>query len=779
MEYGSGRGGSSGGDHHDDASGSQRRKKRYHRHTAHQIQRLEGMYKECPHPDEKQRMQLSRELGLAPRQIKFWFQNRRTQMKAQNERADNCALRAENDKIRCENIAIREALKNVICPSCGVPPLNEDSYFDEQKLRMENAQLKQELDRVSSIAAKYIGRPISQLPPVQPIHISSLDLSMASFGGHGLAGPSLDLDLLPGSASSTMPNLPYQPPGFSDMDKSIMTDIAANAMAELLKLLQTNDPLWMKSSTDGRDFLNLETYERIFPRATSHSKNPYVRIEASRDSGVVIMSGLALVDMFIDLNKFAELFPTIVSMARTIEVISPGMLGGHGSLQLMYNELQVLSPLVPTREFYFLRYCQQIEQGLWAIVDVSYDFPQDNQFANQCRSHRLPSGCLIQDMPNGYSKMYNELQVLSPLVPTREFYFLRYCQQIEQGLWAIVDVSYDFPQDNQFANQCRSHRLPSGCLIQDMPNGYSKVTWVEHVEIEDKVPTHRIYRDLIHSGLAFGAQRWLAALQRMCERFACLMVSGTYTRDLEGVIPSPQGKRSMMKLAQRMVNNFCANISASNGHRWTTLSGMDEIGVRVAIHKSTDPGQPNGVVLSAGTTIWLPLSPQNVFNFFKDERTRPQWDVLSNGNAVQDVAHIANGSHPGNCISVLRAFNTNQNNMLILQESCIDSSGSLVVYSPIDLPAINIAMSGEDSSYIPLLPSGFTISPDGRADQGDGASSSSCNANGSGSLVTVALQILVSSLPSAKLNLESVNTVNNLIGTTVQQIKTALNCNSS
>ena len=39
------------------------------------------MFKECPHPDEKQRLQLSRELGLAPRQIKFWFQNRRTQIK--------------------------------------------------------------------------------------------------------------------------------------------------------------------------------------------------------------------------------------------------------------------------------------------------------------------------------------------------------------------------------------------------------------------------------------------------------------------------------------------------------------------------------------------------------------------------------------------------------------------------------------------------------------------------------------------------------------------------
>ncbi|KAJ6976919.1 homeobox-leucine zipper protein HDG11-like [Populus alba x Populus x berolinensis] len=462
MEYGSaggGSGGGGGGDH--DSSDPQRRKKRYHRHTALQIQKLESMFKEFPHPDEKQRLQLSRELGLAPRQIKFWFQNRRTQMKAQHERADNSSLRAENDKIRCENIAIREALKNVICPSCGTTPVTEDSYFDEQKLRIENAQLKEELDRVSSIAAKYIGRPISQLPPVQPVHISSLDLSMGNFGGQGLGGPSLDLDLdldlIPINS-----NLAFQPPGISDMDKSLMTDVAANAMEELLRLLQANEPLWMKSSTDGRDVLNLDSYQRIFPRAMSHLKNPNVRIESSRDSGVVIMNGVALVDMFMDSNKWVESFPTIVSVAKTIEVISSGMLGNHsGSLQLMYEELQVLSPLVPTREFCILRYCQQIEQGLWAIVSVSYDIPQ-------------------------------------------------------------------------FASQFRCHRLPSGCLIQDMPNGYSKVTWVEHVEIEDKAPTHHFYRDLIHSGMAFGAERWLATLQRMCERVACQMVSGSSTRDLGG-----------------------------------------------------------------------------------------------------------------------------------------------------------------------------------------------------------------------------------------------------
>lgn len=57
---------------------------------------------------------------------------------------------------------------------------------------------------------------------------------------------------------------------------------------------------------------------------------------------------------------------------------------------------------------------------------------------------------------------------------------------------------------------------------------------MEHVEIEDKAPIHRLYLDLIHSGMAFGADRWLATLQRMCERIACLMVSGSSTRDLGG-----------------------------------------------------------------------------------------------------------------------------------------------------------------------------------------------------------------------------------------------------
>ncbi|CAD5317086.1 unnamed protein product [Arabidopsis thaliana] len=621
------------------------KKKRYHRHTAQQIQRLESSFKECPHPDEKQRNQLSRELGLAPRQIKFWFQNRRTQLKAQHERADNSALKAENDKIRCENIAIREALKHAICPNCGGPPL----------------------ERMSTIASKYMGRPISQLSTLHPMHISPLDLSMTSLTGCGPFGhgPSLDFDLLPGSSMAVGPNnnLQSQPNlAISDMDKPIMTGIALTAMEELLRLLQTNEPLWTR--TDGcRDILNLGSYENVFPRSSNRGKNQNFRVEASRSSGIVFMNAMALVDMFMDCVKWTELFPSIIAASKTLAVISSGMGGTHeGALHLLYEEMEVLSPLVATREFCELRYCQQTEQGSWIVVNVSYDLPQ-------------------------------------------------------------------------FVSHSQSYRFPSGCLIQDMPNGYSK---------------------------------------RMCERFASLSVPASSSRDLGGVIPSPEGKRSMMRLAQRMISNYCLSVSRSNNTRSTVVSELNEVGIRVTAHKSPEP---NGTVLCAATTFWLPNSPQNVFNFLKDERTRPQWDVLSNGNAVQEVAHISNGSHPGNCISVLRGSNaTHSNNMLILQESSTDSSGAFVVYSPVDLAALNIAMSGEDPSYIPLLSSGFTISPDGNGSNSEqgGASTSSGRASASGSLITVGFQIMVSNLPTAKLNMESVETVNNLIGTTVHQIKTAL-----
>lgn len=112
--------------------------------------------------------------------------------------------------------------------------------------------------------------------------------------------------------------------------------------------------------------------------------------------------------------------------------------------------------------------------------------------------------------------------------------------------------------------------------------------------------------------------------------------------------------------------------------------------------------------------------------------------------------------------------------MLILQETWSDASGSLVVYAPVDLESINLVMSGGDSNLVALLPSGFVILPDACDPSRTGTMLIDGGGSYAGSLLTVGFQILVSSIPLAKLNAESVETVNGLIACTIQKIKSAL-----
>lgn len=119
------------------------------------------------------------------------------------------------------------------------------------------------------------------------------------------------------------------------------------------------------------------------------------------------------------------------------------------------------------------------------------------------------------------------------------------------------------------------------------------------------------------------------------------------------------------------------------------------------------------------------------------------------------------------------ASNSSQNVELVLQESCTDDSGSLVVYSTVEVDAIKLTMNGEDPSCIPLLPLGFVIIPAGQNPNGS-ITTTTTTESGGGCLLTVGLQVLANSIPTAKLNLLSANTVNNHIQATVQQIITAL-----
>ncbi|CAL9124998.1 unnamed protein product [Musa textilis] len=689
-----------------------RKKKRYHRHTPQQIQELEALFKECPHPDDKQRMELSRRLCLEARQVKFWFQNRRTQMKTHLERHENTILRQANDQLRAENLSIREAMRNPICCNCGSPAVLGEISLEEQHLRIENARLKDELDRVCALAGKFLGKPASALASPLPLPMlpnSSLELAVGTNGFAGLG--SVATSTLPpftdfaSAASSPVGTVvtPAQVVGAGAtgaVDKAherfVFLELALAAMDELVKMAQMEEPLWVPGLEAGSDALNYDEYYRCFSGCIGAKPTGFVS-EATRETAVIVINSSALVETLMDAGRWADMFPSVIARTTTTDVISSGMGGTrNGALQLMQAELQVLSPLVPVRDVSFLRFCKQLSEGAWAVADVSVDGVRDNR----------------------------------PAPP------------------ATV--------------KCR--RLPSGCVVQDMSNGYSKVTWVEHSEY-DEATVHPLYRPLLRSGSALGARRWVASLQR--QSLAVLAPPSLSPGDDSAVTPS--GRRSMLKLAQRMTDNFCAGVCASSAREWSKLGGAINIGedVRVMTRQSVaDPGVPPGVVLSAATSVWLPASPQRLFDFLRNEQLRSQWDILSNGGPMQEIAHIAKGQNTGNAVSLLRASaaNATQSSMLILQETCTDASGSLVVYAPVDIPAMHLVMSGGDSAYVSLLPSGFAILPDGGTHKAPG------------SLLTVAFQILVNSQPTAKLTVESVETVNNLISCTVQKIKAALHC---
>ena len=121
------------------------------------------------------------------------------------------------------------------------------------------------------------------------------------------------------------------------------------------------------------------------------------------------------------------------------------------------------------------------------------------------------------------------------------------------------------------------------------------------------------------------------------------------------------------------------------------------------------------------------------------------------------------------CCVVIQPIAASQSNMLILQECCTDETCSLVVYAPVDIAAMSTVLNGGDPDSVALLPSGFAILPDGPPRAGAAA-----NGGGGGSLLTVAFQILVDHVPTARLSLGSVATVNKLISNTVVRIRSAL-----
>ncbi|KAL3509758.1 hypothetical protein ACH5RR_029159 [Cinchona calisaya] len=674
------------------------KKKRYHRHTQNQLQELEAFFKVCPHPDDKQRKQLGCDLGLEPLQVKFWFQNKRTQIKTYYERANNEQLKAENEKLRAENIKYKESITKAYCPTCEGAHAIGDISLDKHQLRVENARLREEVERITCLVAKFVSKPYDNFTLESPSIIPcSLQVEEVAFRGQPDNAREIngEDELLRSLAGPT------------EFDKSMILEIAVSAIEEVIKMSEMDLPLWIQTMDNRKYVLNEDAYYHMFPRAIG-LKLACFKTEASRDTDIIMMHHMNLIEVFMDMDKWTAMFASMVSRALVLQVISTGVEPGNynGALKVISTEFQVLTPTIPTRECIFIRHCQQLAKDTWAVIDVSCD-------------------SLFSYMP------------------------LAKCQ-----------------------------RRPSGCIIQAMPNGCSKVTWIEHVGVEDK-DIHYLGRAFVESGLAFGAQRWVAVLSRQCERLASLMVTNFSPEDInDTVLTYPEARKNILKLSEMMTLNFCGGVTSSTTHSWMNFYPNGNEKVRIMTKKNENyPGNPSGTVLNATTCFWIPVPQKIVFEFLCDESTRSEWDILCSGGSIQELVHITNGQKAGNCVSLMRGSNLSQGDLLILQECSSDPTGSSVIYAPVDNINMKQLLDGGNPEHIAVLPSGFTIFPSGAPTLIQGRTM--WGAGTVGSLVTISFQILADSVFTTRLPFTSLSVINGLLEATTDKIKAILAPNSA
>ncbi|GLU23581.1 hypothetical protein SLE2022_395740 [Rubroshorea leprosula] len=415
--------------------------------------------------------------------------------------------------------------------------------------------------------------------------------------------------------------------------------------------------------------------------------NP-LHIECSRAIGFVDMAPVTIIELLMDLKQWSEVFSNIVSSAAVLGVISAADGTFNGMLQVMTAEFHLHTPLVPPRKCYFARYCKQLDSATWGVVDVS----------------------------------------LENLFPYPGIQFLK---------------------------------RPSGCLIQQTPNQFSKITWVEHVESDNNL-VHPIFQKLVNSAFVFGAKRWIAWIMQHCQWQSTLMAPNVPTIDGEN------GRISLLKLSERMRKNFFRDISASTENTWIKMTGTGAEDVRVRTGESIPvPGRSPSTTIIFTTSIWLPTPPRKVFDFLRDEHSRNKWDLLSDGRFVREIAYVINGQSPENRISVLQVDGfQNKIEILYLQESFWDGAGcSYVIYAPVDIIAMSMILNGGNPDYLPILPSGFAVLPDKPA---------TLAGEETGSILTLAFHIVDCNSAENHIPPESAQTIDRVISSTVACIKAAV-----
>lgn len=295
------------------------------------------------------------------------------------ERHENVMLKEDNNRLRNENQAMRTKLSRPICLSCGGLTVANGTAasYEEHQLKLENAQLRDEITRICTLTNKFLGKSLSPFArsviASGPPHALSSRLDNVAIPVGGVGPSSL---VFPEGISIAPPAIPMTKPiigateGISEAlhKKSMFLDLAFSAMSELIKMAQSDAPLWTRSFDGAREVLNHEEYMRTFSPHIGFMVKNFVP-EGSREMGVVLINSLAAVDILMDVvrtdmfcplscgkltlnsvgnigpvnlwisfeqNRWAGTFQSMITRASTVDMISDGSGGSpNGALQVV------------------------------------------------------------------------------------------------------------------------------------------------------------------------------------------------------------------------------------------------------------------------------------------------------------------------------------------------------------------------------------------------------------------------------------------------------------
>ncbi|CAN6270541.1 unnamed protein product [Urochloa humidicola] len=339
------------------------------RFSAQQIKELEFSFQLGSHPNDSERQDIADRIGLDARQVKFWFQNRRTKTKMKAVGDENRDIRRQNAQLQAENMILQ---KKLLCGRCHDP--------NDRKCRLldENARLKDLRRQAQEYLLKLIH--VGKIP-----HSETLEHLESEF-----------LNLVP----------------FNDNDstnQATLLSYAERAMNELVMLAMKAEPMWLPTS-NGK-LLNAQEYKShtTFPGLLGPCPQGFVK-EASKWSTIVRGTASNIVGILTDISSWSRMFPGIIEGVRASSVITNGNLNLHdGLIQEMNVDFWMQSPRLPNRSVKFIRFSKQIENSQWAVVNVSMDGthgiePYGSRIGYMS-SRLLPSGCLVEDLNDGRCKV--------------------------------------------------------------------------------------------------------------------------------------------------------------------------------------------------------------------------------------------------------------------------------------------------------------------------------------------------------------------------------------